>query len=1004
MSSGDERASGKSLSVTWSASIAESSLASSFGSDSSSEPTIKGTNAPYVAAIRKRIEDWRKASVSPGSFIPSPFTKSLPSIPSTPAHGCLDYSQKSTDKQHGRCVLNIQLDKCSKAWSTDPAEESEEQRDLEVWSSKASTTETPPSSNCNLFELSRIQMPSRALSRELEARRLADVLNLAERGKLSQNFTRWLLQTDAVAAQHSYDVLIRHIQKRAKVKKRFALMCREEHAALTGPLANSRTCPSLDCTLPVSRHHMFWYSLISEQLQALCSEKDSFEQIMMGCRRARRSMLEGSPTTLFDYYDGTFFRRMHGKRMEQWDERREIFVFLTMSSDGFDLFKERGKKRSAWPVIFMLLNLDVEERFHALNSLVAAFIPGQHDSDQFDTFIAPIVDDLATLEMGINCKCADGISRRLVVHVLFFTADWPAASKIFGFVGHTGKKGCRRCHKEGRKLCGGGGVVYLPHKESLSCIDDSTFFELEGPGRRSNTETRGVWKEIRALQSRKFQGQKKAMRKLIQETGIKRKPKLCDLSLDFVQSLPYDPMHLCLLGWVKLIAQLSTGYHPKCALLQPSYAVSSESLQVINCSLESGTRGIPSTWGRPPLSLERLSHYKAEDLKHLGLYLGPILFDGDVCTNEVTMVWALTAEFLHIVFNPTPTRKEVNELKGIIHRAYCMFCRAFQVKDEHPFCFTPTTHALLHIPEMLRECGPLLNVSQFVVERFIGEIGPMVKSFRRAEANLFNKSFTLFSLRLLNRGNVLKPGDKFLDGEQLEREVDVNSSEESEALIKGQPHTQVTMRGNGKVIGGKERGDQALAYIEQLLPVTAHEIRIRSIKSFTKANVGSVGAFFDVETQSCFRAREEGGTQTARQKCWIAGQFYRDIDSDAEDGCEERKADAYYGLINEIWEIRFCYRTPAEQLLYEDTCTAARIDWLNGLITSHRSGTVFTHMKNGPRVTSIRNKHRTVEDLSCIKRVIGFFDHHKKRYFLDPEQRMMGREEDVRLCGVAKAK
>lgn len=58
------------------------------------------------------------------------------------------------------------------------------------------------------------ELHGKALSREKEAKRLAQLLNLTERGKLSQNFTRWLLKTDAIAARHSYDIIIRHLGKR----------------------------------------------------------------------------------------------------------------------------------------------------------------------------------------------------------------------------------------------------------------------------------------------------------------------------------------------------------------------------------------------------------------------------------------------------------------------------------------------------------------------------------------------------------------------------------------------------------------------------------------------------------------------------------------------------------------------------------------------------------------------------------------------------------------------
>lgn len=179
----------------------------------------------------------------------------------------------------------------------------------------------------------------KALSREREARRLAQVLNLTERGKLSKNFTPWLFQTQAIAAKHSYESILRHPERRSRIIKRYKLMCSEEHTAPIGTEGGKETCKSKSCKLLVSSRHKFWYLLLSEMLSALCAEKKSFQQILEGCSRAQRSALDASSSTMYDYYDGTLFQRKFGKLMKEWNEERELFVFLTMSSDEFEIFK-----------------------------------------------------------------------------------------------------------------------------------------------------------------------------------------------------------------------------------------------------------------------------------------------------------------------------------------------------------------------------------------------------------------------------------------------------------------------------------------------------------------------------------------------------------------------------------------------------------------------------------------------------------------------------------------
>ena len=118
--------------------------------------------------------------------------------------------------------------------------------------------------------------------------------------------------------------------------------------------------------------------------------------------------------------------------MAAWKEDDEILIFLTMSSDGFENFKERGTRRTAWPVVFVILNQDHAMRFKASNCLVTAFIPGTHDSDRFDSFLEPVVEDLKKLERGMRIVCYDGNERLLRAFVIFFSSDLPAGSKVLG--------------------------------------------------------------------------------------------------------------------------------------------------------------------------------------------------------------------------------------------------------------------------------------------------------------------------------------------------------------------------------------------------------------------------------------------------------------------------------------------------------------------------------------------------------------------------------------------
>lgn len=151
--------------------------------------------------------------------------------------------------------------------------------------------------------------------------------------------------------------------------------------------------------------------------------------------------------------------------------------------------------------------------------------------------------------------------------------------------------------------------------------------------------------------------------------------------------------------------------------------MSREAFDAMNISLETGAKDIPSTWGRAFLSVENLGQYKAEDFKTVGIYFGSILFRHD---SGIALLWNITSEILNIVFDATPKQDDVHKLRKFVVQAHALLTRLFFQDESQAFSFTLTTHTILHLPEMLQQCGPLLNVSQFVIERFIGEIGYLV--------------------------------------------------------------------------------------------------------------------------------------------------------------------------------------------------------------------------------------------------------------------------------------
>lgn len=318
--------------------------------------------------------------------------------------------------------------------------------------------------------------------------------------------------------------------------------------------------------------------------------------------------------------------------------------------------------------------------------------------------------------------------------------------------------------------------------------------ELRYP--RSSSQTADIWKEIEQLS--RDPSKDTVRKKRIQETGIARSPVLSQLAMDFVHSVPYDPIHLCLSGWGKLLMSLFWGHDHRNQCFNSPYVLKSDKkLPVSQSWVMELEVSLPVAGDRRCKSNIYLFTKRKEDFKAFGIFYGKVLFHGiGGMGRKAKLLCSLTSKMLQIVFNPTPDRNEWRNLRVIVERAHAVFTELVYVDPLHAFCFAPTTHAILHLPTML-----LLNASQFVIERLVGEVGARVKSHLHPEASLFHNNNTLFAIRLLNGG---------VDGPFL-----VSEPDECNPGQEGQQ--KCTVRGAGeKITPGTTRAADATAFLKIL--------------------------------------------------------------------------------------------------------------------------------------------------------------------------------------------
>ncbi|KAI0556979.1 hypothetical protein FGB62_362g02 [Gracilaria domingensis] len=196
-------------------------------------------------------------------------------------------------------------------------------------------------------------------------------------------------------------------------------------------------------------------------------------------------------------------------------------------------------------------------------------------------------------------------------------------------------------------------------------------------------------------------------------------------------------------------------------------------------------------------------------------------------------------------------------------------------------------------------------------------------------------------------------------------------------------------------MGGQGRKKQAIAFAHEVLPITAFDVELKSLKTFHNAEVVTESDSFKIETLSEVRKREDDGGYRARQRCWVAAQFL--LENDASD--IENPYTVYYGCVNEIWQISVDYKRPSEQITHSTTMSAVRVDWQYGLIINRRTGIPSVRLHGSVRRGSQRDRRRSIEDIGCVNRLIGFLDHDGRRHFLDPRRFELRSGRNLKLEG-----
>ncbi len=245
-------------------------------------------------------------------------------------------------------------------------------------------------------------------------------------------------------------------------------MCRNSCCAFTGIYENDSICHFCSLERYVISNN-FKKAQKSYKTAIYIPLLDRFRIQYADSKRANklryRSQREECDDGYSDIFDGDLYKELVGEGF--FSDERDIA--LIGSTDGYQIFRQ--KTDSCWVVMFINANLSPDIRVKKENLLISAIIPGE--PKDFNSFLRPIIDELKILQGKFNIYSiefkfiihiyliiliTEGVSIYdallketfiLRCHVVMWTGDMPAISKLMCMSGHNAYLGCRFCYLRG---------------------------------------------------------------------------------------------------------------------------------------------------------------------------------------------------------------------------------------------------------------------------------------------------------------------------------------------------------------------------------------------------------------------------------------------------------------------------------------------------------------------------------------------------------------------------
>ncbi|PPR00725.1 hypothetical protein CVT24_000949 [Panaeolus cyanescens] len=512
--------------------------------------------------------------------------------------------------------------------------------------------------------------------------------------------------------------------------------CVDSCVCFSGPYANLRNCPicGKDRFKPNGHPRKYFdYLPLIPRLKAKLRNRQVSEEMLY------RSQHVHEPGKVKDVYDGSLYRSLLSKVVPDSSPPNNFFsddrdIALGLSTDGFSPFDRRDK--TCWPILLFNYNLPPETRFKKENCINVGTIPGPLKPKDWDSFCFALFEELVRLEIGVEAY--DGLREELFLlraFLILVFGDIPAVALMMRMKGQNGLRPCRSCNilavADGTP---GKHTHYVPlSRRNLKDANKRPLvpasYDPEHLPMRNHDEFMAQAKEVQLALTQD------ASSTLSKHYGIKGIPRLSSLSsLSFPSSFPYDFMHLIWENTVKNLILLWTGSFktPGVTHANEDYLIPPHVWETIGAETLAAGKTIPAAFGAAVPNIAKQGVIlTAEMYSNWTLFIAPIVLRGRFRKPVYYTHFLEFVRLLKLCLAIDITTTDVNNIEVGFRKWVTDYEKLYYMfKPQRLPCCPLTIHALLHIANGIRMCGPVWTYWAYPMERHCNILLPAIRSRR----------------------------------------------------------------------------------------------------------------------------------------------------------------------------------------------------------------------------------------------------------------------------------